>query len=36
MNGCLLGKTAEYALAVDVENFNLRLDLDLELWEAQV
>ena len=34
MDGFLLGKLKEYALALDRESFDLRLDLDIELWEA--
>ena len=34
MEGFLLGKTKEYALTLDTENFDLRLELDKELWLA--
>ena len=36
MEGILLGKIKEYALILDRENFDLRLDLDKELWESQI
>ena len=36
MEGILLGKTKEYAISLDRENFDLRLGLDKELWEAQI
>ena len=34
MEGFLLGKVKEYATILDTENFNLRIDLDRELWLA--
>ena len=34
MESFLLGKTKEYALTLDTENFDLRLELDKELWLA--
>jgi len=34
MDGYLLGKTNEYAIVLDRENFDLRIGLDIELWEA--
>lgn len=36
MEGFLLGKTKEYSLMLDRENFDLRVDLDIELWNAQI
>lgn len=36
MEGILLGKTKEYAVELDRENFDLRIGLDKELWEAQI
>ena len=36
MEGFLLGKEKEYQLILDQENLDLRLDLDIELWEAQI
>ena len=36
MEGFLLGKVKEYATILDTENFNLRIDLDRELWLAQI
>ena len=36
MEGILLGKTSEYNIMLDRENFDLRIDLDKELWEAQI
>ena len=36
VEGFLLGKRSEYALMVDRENFDLRMDLDRELWQAQI
>lgn len=36
MEGFLLGKAKEYALLLDKEDFDLRMDLDEELWQAQV
>ena len=32
MEGFLLGKTKEYVLTLDREDFDLRMDLDEELW----
>lgn len=32
MEGFLLGKAKEYALVLDKEDFDLRMDLDEELW----
>lgn len=34
MEGFLLGKPKEYSLCIDRENFDLRVDLDMELWNA--
>ena len=34
MDGFLLGKLNEYAVILDAESFDLRVDLDMELWEA--
>ena len=36
LDGFLLGKMNEYKLILDQENFDLRCDLDIELWEAQI
>ena len=36
LDGFLLGKINEYKLILDQENFDLRCDLDIELWEAQI
>lgn len=36
MEGFLLGKAKEYGLMVDREDFDLRMDLDEELWQAQI
>ena len=36
VQGFLLGYAKEYKLKLDRENFDLRLDLDIELWEAQI
>ena len=36
MEGFLLGKSKEYVLILDREDFDLRMDLDQELWQAQI